>query len=147
MKFDWRHIAAIILTVAIWIAWGLSKGPLPQLAPYFPVLLPIVAPVFAWLGLTSPKLPPVFGRRVGPTAVLMLCGAGIGTQGCSWLASPQGAATVQAGVDLAVCVLNHSNEPIQQIVTDCGASTAGDVIKILDAHRAAMMREKADGGQ
>lgn len=67
---------------------------------------------------------------------------------CSWLQSPQGAATVTAGVDLAVCVLNHVNEPIQQIVTDCGAATAQDVVKILDAHRAAVVREMAkDGGQ
>lgn len=65
--------------------------------------------------------------------------------GCSWLQSPQGSATVQAGVDLAICVLNHSQEPIAQIMTDCGAGTAEDVIKILDAHTSAMARAK-DGG-
>ena len=64
---------------------------------------------------------------------------------CSWLSSPQGAATVTAGIDLAVCVLNHAQEPIAQIVTDCGAGTAEDVIKILDAHTAAMQR--ADAGK
>jgi hypothetical protein len=75
-------------------------------------------------------------------------GAAASVSGCSWLSSPQGAATVTAGVDLAVCVLNHINEPIQQIVTDCGAATAQDVIRILDAHRAAEVRERAkDGGQ
>ena len=63
---------------------------------------------------------------------------------CSWLSSPQGAATVTAGVDLAVCVLNHSSEPVAQIVTDCGAAAAADVIRILDAHTAAMQR--ADAG-
>jgi len=65
--------------------------------------------------------------------------------GCSWLASPQGAAAVTAGIDLAVCVLNHAQEPVAQIVTDCGASTAQDVIRILDAHTAAMQR--ADAGK
>ena len=64
--------------------------------------------------------------------------------GCSWLQSPQGAATEQAGVDLAVCVLNHLGEPVAQIVTDCGAAEVADVIKIIDAHTAAMIR--ADAG-
>lgn len=63
--------------------------------------------------------------------------------GCSFFQSPQGVATVTAGIDLAVCVLNHSQEPIQQIVTDCGAATAQDVIRILDAHAAAKNRESA----
>jgi hypothetical protein len=140
MKLDWKHVAAIVLTVAIWIAWGLSKGPLPQLAPYFPVLLPILAPVFAWLGLTSPKLPPVFGRRVGPTAVLMLCGAGIGTPACT---KAQGTAIETAGIDSAVCVLNHWGETPEQIVHDCAGVTLPDVVKILDAHKAAEVQEKA----
>lgn len=77
--------------------------------------------------------------KLAPIALLLL------TVRCSWLQSPQGSATVQAGVDLAVCVLNHAQEPIAQIVTDCGAGTAEDVIKILDAHTAAMQRAQ-DGG-
>ena len=64
--------------------------------------------------------------------------------GCSWLSSPQGAASEKAAVDLAVCVLNHIGEPVAQIATDCGASAVGDVIAILDAHNAAMAR--ADAG-
>lgn len=90
------------------------------------------------------------GGTTGLGAMLIVCGAAIGmtSSGCSWLSSPQGAAAVTAGIDLAVCVLNHSNEPIQQIVTDCGAATAQDVVRILDAHQAAMTRALAkDGGR
>ncbi len=83
------------------------------------------------------------GARIA--AVCLWMGMAVSVMRCSWLQSPQGAATVQAGVDLAICVLNHSQEPIAQIVTDCGAGTAEDVIKILDAHTAAMARAK-DGG-
>ncbi len=75
--------------------------------------------------------------KAAPLAILMLCFAG-----CAWFTPAKTAAVEQAGVDLAVCVLNHVTEPIQQIVTDCGAATAEDVIKILDAHRAAMARGK-----
>jgi hypothetical protein len=73
---------------------------------------------------------------------------GLASTGCSWLGSPQGVATIKGGVDLAICVLNHEGEPVPQIVTDCGASSAEDVVRILDAHRAAVTREMArkDGG-
>jgi hypothetical protein len=72
--------------------------------------------------------------------IVPLLALAIGLTDCSWLTSPQGAATVRAGVDLAICVLNHVNEPVAQIATDCGAATAEDVIKIMDAHRAAIVR-------
>ncbi len=77
-------------------------------------------------------------KVAGPVACLTLLAGCV--EGCSFFSTPKGAATEQAGVDLAVCVLNHVNEPVSQIVTDCGAAVAEDVVKILDAHRAAMAR-------
>jgi hypothetical protein len=69
---------------------------------------------------------------------------------CSWLASPQGSATVAAGVDLAVCVLNHAQDPIATIVSECGADSAESVVKILDASIASAVRAgcalRPDGG-
>lgn len=56
----------------------------------------------------------------------------------------QGVAVAVATIDATVCVLNHSQEPVQQIVKDCDGVTAEDVIKILDAHTAAEVRERAD---
>jgi hypothetical protein len=85
-------------------------------------------------------LPPVPPDRVAFSALrksgvfMIACLALCGCSGCSWLQSPQGVATIKTGVDLAICVLNHSQEPIPQIVTDCGAAAASDVIAILDAH-------------
>lgn len=63
--------------------------------------------------------------------------------GCSWFKSTQGQQTVTTAVDLTICVLNHSTEPVEQIATDCGAQTISDVVKILDAHKAAELREAA----
>lgn len=74
--------------------------------------------------------------KVGLTAMPILLLAG-----CAWFTPAKVAATETAGIDLAVCVLNHAGESVQQIVTDCGAAAAEDVLKILDAHRAAMARE------
>jgi len=81
-------------------------------------------------------LPIWFAAALSTIVAMALCN-------CSWLQSPQGAASVKAGVDLAICVLNHSSEPVAQIVTDCGAGAAADVIAILDAHTAAMARGDA----
>lgn len=74
------------------------------------------------------------------TGAVMLFAAVV-SSGCSLFQGPRGAAVETAGIDLAVCVLNHVTEPVQQIVTDCGAATAQDVVRILDAHRAALARE------
>jgi hypothetical protein len=69
---------------------------------------------------------------------------------CSWLSSPQGTASVTAGVDTAVCVLNHAQEPPIQIAKTCGVAAVEDVVKILDAHTASAVREgcalRPDGG-
>jgi hypothetical protein len=81
------------------------------------------------------RLTKALGKTTITGCLVMMCG-------CSFFSTPKGAATEQAGIDLAVCVLNHATEPVSQIVTDCGAAVAEDVVKILDAHRAAMARSK-----
>lgn len=80
-------------------------------------------------------------KPIALTAIVASFSMGIACSACTWLRSPQGAATVAAGVDVTVCVLNHSTETVDQIVADCGAATVEDVVKILDAHHAAMDRE------
>lgn len=47
------------------------------------------------------------------------------------------------GIGVAVCVLNHAQEPPEQIAKDCAGVTVEQVIAILDAHKAAEDREKA----
>ena len=51
------------------------------------------------------------------------------------------AADVGAGLNVAVCVLDHSTEPVSQIVTDCAGASVELVTTILSAHRTAMARE------
>lgn len=53
----------------------------------------------------------------------------------------QGGAVVAGGIDVALCVLNHSTEPPATIAVTCGVGAVEDVVKILDAHRAAAIRE------
>ena len=137
-----RHILFVIIVVA-----GAGVHALMPLEPQWSILI-TVASMLSVLGAVFTDAPGTAAKmaalkasvRVGGLGVILFC-----CVRCSWLQSPQGSATVQAGVDLAICVMNHSQEPIAQIVTDCGAGTAEDVIKILDAHTAAMARAK-DGG-
>ena len=81
-----------------------------------------------------------------PLATLITVGAACLLSACSIFQSPQGQAVEQAGVDLAVCVLNHINEPIAQIASDCDNAATSDVEKILDAHNAALARQRGDAG-
>ena len=73
-----------------------------------------------------------------------------GLTACSGsISQGKGAAVATGGVDLAVCVLTHWGETPPQIVHDCGAGTVQDVVKIIDAHKAAEIQEfyaGADGG-
>ena len=140
-----RHIIYVSLFVAMAALQALGKLEPAWTGLTMAVqLVAILLTVFTDAPGTAARMRAIkMGARV--TAVLVWCGIAASAVQCSWLQSPQGSATVRAGVDLAICVLNHSQEPIAQIVTDCGAGTAEDVIKILDAHTAAMARAK-DGG-
>ena len=69
---------------------------------------------------------------------------------CSCKKAQQQQAVV-GGVAGGVCILNHVNEPPAQIAVDCGVASVADVVKVIDAHRAAMVREgyvlrPVDGG-
>jgi hypothetical protein len=55
----------------------------------------------------------------------------------------QGTAIENATVDATVCVLNHSQEPPEKIAVECGIASVPDVLKVVDAHRAAEAREQA----
>jgi hypothetical protein len=78
------------------------------------------------------------GIRLAFAALLTACVA------CSWLSSPQGQGTVSTITDVVVCILNHSQDPPIKIAQACGPQATTDVItKVIEAHRAAAIREKA----
>lgn len=107
---------------------------------------PVQAKQIAGMRAKIVSLTTALGKAMPPLATLCAVGLlALGSSGCSWLQSPQGTATETAAADLAVCVLNHITEPVQQIATDCGAAVVSDVVKIIDAHNAAEAREKAAG--
>jgi hypothetical protein len=79
------------------------------------------------------------GVRLAFAALLTGC-----ILGCSWLSSPQGQGTVSTITDVVVCILNHSQDPPIKIAQACGPEATTDVItKVIEAHRAATVREKA----
>ena len=53
-------MAGLALVVLSFAAYGLSFGPLPWLKELLPLVGPVLAPIFLYLGVTSPKM--VFGR-------------------------------------------------------------------------------------
>lgn len=56
----------------------------------------------------------------------------------------QGVQVATITVDTLVCVLDHETEPPTQIAIECGLADVQQVIAIIDAHRAAEVREAAD---
>lgn len=111
----------------ILIAIGGALGGLGHSVPAAAVLITVGAALTA----TGQAL-------FGASAILLLIFARL-SMACT---TAQGTAIAVATIDATVCVLNHSQEPIPQIVKDCDGVTAEDVIKILDAHKGAEMREK-----
>jgi small neutral amino acid transporter SnatA (MarC family) len=134
-KWTPGHYVIVALGALMAVLTYLSSDPV--LGVYAKPALTILTVLMGYFGLTTGKAMNGPAGPTGPALVMLLA---FGLMRCSWLRSPQGAASVTAGIDLAICALDHSSEPIAQIVTDCGASTAEDVIKILDAHTAAMQR-------
>lgn len=66
---NWKGIAIYVLQVLVWILWGLgASGVVPQLKEWLPVWVPIAMHLFAWLGVSSPAMPPMLAmfRRRGP---------------------------------------------------------------------------------
>ena len=138
-----RHVIFVVIIVA-----GAGVHALLPLEPAWSWLI-TAASLLAALGAVFTDAPGTAARLAAARATKQVgTAAGIFciamSARCSWLTSPQGAASEKAAVDLAVCILNHVSEPPTQIATDCGASAVGDVIAILDAHNAAMVR--ADAG-
>lgn len=48
--------------------------------------------------------------------------------------------------DDVVCILNHDTETPEQIAITCGIASVPDVVAIILAHKAALVRDVVDGG-
>ena len=62
---NWKHVAAISLTALIWIVWGLGKAGLYDpavLTGIWPIATIVLAPLWTYLGVSSPQLP-MFAKR------------------------------------------------------------------------------------
>lgn len=84
-------------------------------------------------------------------AMIGILSAALALVGIGASCSSPAKTAVDAGA-LAICILNHSDEPVDQIVKDCNGATAQLVADILAAHRAAEEREASraklkDGGR
>jgi len=55
--------------------------------------------------------------------------------------NPKTVADVASGIGVAACVLEHSTDPVSQIVKACAGSTEAFVTTVLSKHRAATVRE------
>lgn len=82
-------------------------------------------------------------------ALAVFVASGMIALGCSGNPQKTGGIVVDSGA-LAICVLQHSTEPISKIVEACGGATETLVTTILSEHRAAAQRElssRLDGGK
>ena len=119
-QFSWKHAVAILILALIWIVWGLSVTAYPALAPYVPsVIIPFGVTVLGWLGVTSPKMPPIaqMFRRLPPPGASILLGMLVA------LGAPA----------LAACGSGGGLPPVPPVVIDDTACILATVAKDLEA--------------
>jgi hypothetical protein len=79
----------------------------------------------------------------------LIVAASMAASAVALTACPPDARTVVDVIGESVCILNHSGEPVAQIIEDCGKEgytlSEGDVTKVVTAHRAAAEREASRG--
>lgn len=86
-------------------------------------------------------------RRAATKASGLLCLClTLSALACSSCTKEQGSQAVQVSVDATICVLQHFDDPPLKIAEECGIPAVEDVVRILDAHKAAMARQLADAG-
>lgn len=79
---------------------------------------------------------------------LVLIAAFIATLGgCASCQSTAPSGPTEApSTDFSVCVLNHYQDDVSQIASECGAANTSDVTRILDAANAMRWRAALDAG-
>ncbi|HYM68823.1 MAG TPA: hypothetical protein VEZ44_04445 [bacterium] len=141
--WTWTARAFAVVTVLLGIFKTDSKKTLDEHAELTAKVVRLSGDL-AGVPSTRPTGPAGGGPGGAAAATLIAFGVATATLVSADACTPaQQVATEHGVVDLLICVLNHSTEPVNQIVTDCGASSAESVIAILDAHHAAEAREKA----
>lgn len=132
-----RIMFGIVLGLQAALAGAIGNNTFPTYTPYLLLLALFVAQVVQAL-TNSIAIPPsnpaskvAFSRRVPPLPLLVLSALLALVLGCSWLSSPSGAQTVGLVAKDVLCVLDHDNEPIAKIVSDC--SLVGDVTEEVTA--------------
>lgn len=60
--------------------------------------------------------------------------------GCAFFTKDKGGKVATAGIDIALCVLAHSSDPIPQIIATCGAENEQQVLNIFAAAQRANRR-------
>lgn len=130
---NWKHWVLLAASAIGAAATALAQTDPGHVGIYHAVVA-VMGAVVSYFGLTSPK--------IGAAIALLLV-----VSGCGACTKAQTTQVVQAGVDATICVLNHSSEPPIEIVKACAGVTVEDVVKILDAHKAAENREAFGGRQ
>jgi hypothetical protein len=157
-KLDYQHVLLfLVFAVSVVLPDVVKLEDAFGLGQFVPVTMRVLADLTFVVGLLKQFQPTAEGvlsqasrlssrgfARLHLLALLSLAAllfAIAACSGCSWLQSPGGQKVETVTFDTAVCILNHVKDPPAQIAVECGVATIEDVVKVLDAHRAAMVRE------
>lgn len=149
----WAQILLGLATVVLaWVMQQESSGALVLPAAAVTAITLVKTLVGVFSSSASPATNIVAGKMAARKlagiagATLALCvilGGSLACQACS----PATISKVETvSIDSTVCVLNHFSDPPAQIASECGIAAIEDVVKVLEAHRAAMVRELNDAG-
>lgn len=103
--------------------------------------------VLAASGLDAPKVLQLLASlfRKAPPLAMLVALLSLPPLACSWLQSSQAAQDAGMAVKDTICVIDHDQEPVSQIISDCGligdaSSLAVQIAQILEASHAAEKR-------
>jgi hypothetical protein len=148
IKLPHWALVGLSLTAAIlsWLVAHNASGDFVLPATILGII-PIAQMVIGMLSPSVVTSTNVLAAKRAGAAVTVACLMFVGGRFLPACSGAQQSQEVTLGVDTLVCVLNHDTDPPPTIALECGISDLTQIATILNAHKAAMIRDLAlDGG-
>jgi hypothetical protein len=151
----WKSIKALLFTLvtfnAVFMTAGVFSASTQHLANIASLFFGAAGIVVTTLSGTAAGTPAVaklaaakMAARVTSTLLVLFTLLLVACSSCS---ATQQAQEVTLGVDTLVCVLNHDTDSYQAIALECGVSDLTSIASIINAAKAAAIRDRyLDGG-
>lgn len=146
----WSAIKAALFTLVtfdgIFMTAGVFSPPVTHYAMIVSLLLGGAGTVVTTLSGTGLATPSVARLARKAALAAAFCFMLAGAWACQACSAAQKTQEVTLGVDTLVCVLNHDTDPPPTIALECGVSDLTQIATILNAHKAAEIRDLYGSG-